>query len=91
MNWGSRRTQGARFRRWRGLLSASPVGGRHWVHRPNSWQEHLWEEENEDLEGMTGASGGFSLSEHIDGIAAGWPEGDIARWIVYGILDVCKT
>ena len=40
---------------------------------------------DEDLEGMTGAGGGFSLSEYIDGISAGWPEGDIARWIVCGL------
>ena len=34
---------------------------------------------------MTGADRGFSLSEYIEGIAAGWPEGDIQRIIVCGL------
>ena len=34
---------------------------------------------------MTGTSVGFSLSAYIEGIGAGWPEGDIARMIVHGL------
>ena len=33
----------------------------------------------------TGVGLGFSLSEYIEGIGAGWPEGDIARMIVHGL------
>ena len=40
---------------------------------------------DEDLEGMTGAGRGFSSSEYIEGIVEGWPEEDIARWIVCGL------
>ena len=40
---------------------------------------------DEDLEGMTGTGRGFSLSWYIEGIAAGWPEGDIQRMIVCGL------
>ena len=36
-------------------------------------------------EGMTEIGRGFSLSWYIDGIGAGWPEGDIARMIVHGL------
>ena len=36
-------------------------------------------------EGMTETGRGFSLSWYIDGIGAGWPEGDIARMIVHGL------
>ena len=34
---------------------------------------------------MTGTGRGFSLSWYIEGIAAGWPEGDIQRMIVCGL------
>ena len=34
---------------------------------------------------MTGAGRGFSLSDYIEGIEAGWPAGDIARLIVCGL------
>ena len=40
---------------------------------------------NDDLEGVTGTGRGFSLSDYIEGIEAGWPEDDIYRWIVCGL------
>ena len=38
-----------------------------------------------DRVGVTGAAGGLSVADYIEGVEAGWPEGDISRIVVCGL------